>query len=277
MMSDSTLRPRSGTSAKALLLTILGEFVLPRNGAVWTSTLIDGLDHLGVNERNARQAITRLSDQKLIRADRVGRRTRWHLTVQGRRLLQDGAARIYEFGDSGTNWNSRWLVVLASVPEGQRSKRHQLRTQLGFAGFGFIGPAVAVSPHVNREAIANSVLHDLELDDSAIVLIAETGSFVPDLEMIRRAWNLADLSQRYTDFLHDFEGRRPRGDSEHFVGLIELVHAWRRFPFLDPEIPTELLPAAWPGVRARKLFDGRRASWSLGANEWFEEAEAAAE
>ena len=60
-------RPRAasplGTSAKAFLLTMLGELVLPHGGEVWTSTVVSGLGLLGVEERNARQAIARLADQ----------------------------------------------------------------------------------------------------------------------------------------------------------------------------------------------------------------------
>ena len=32
------------------------------------------------------------------------------------------------------------------------------------------------------------------------------------------------------------------------------MHAWRRFPFLDPKLPAELLPAEWAGARAAALF-----------------------
>jgi len=42
---------------------------------------------------------------------------------------------------------------------------------------------------------------------------------------------------------------------------VQLVHAWRRFPLIDPALPPELLPAGWSGVRAAKLFRRRRAQW----------------
>ena len=46
-----------------MLLTILGEFVLPRGGTAWTQSLVDGLATLGASERNARQAIARTAEQ----------------------------------------------------------------------------------------------------------------------------------------------------------------------------------------------------------------------
>jgi phenylacetic acid degradation operon negative regulatory protein len=53
-----------------------------------------------------------------------------------------------------------------------------------------------------------------------------------------------------------------------------LVHAWRKFPFLDPDLPAELLPSDWPRRRAHELFTGRHAAWAGPAQEWFDSLEA---
>lgn len=264
----------TGDSARALLLTLLGEFVLPNDSAAWTSTIVEALGLLDVAERNARQAIARLADRDVIASERAGRRVRWHLTATGHTLLDTGAQRIYGFGADGQAWDGRWLVVYASVPEEQRAKRHQLRSQLEFAGFGFLGPGVAVSPHVDREVTANAILEGLDLGDRAVVLRAETGSFVPDTEIIRRAWDLDTLAGRYDQFVREFVHRQPRTNEARFVALAQLVHAWRRFPFEDPEIPDSLLSPGWPGRRAKLLFDDRRAMWRAQAMSWFKDRDA---
>ena len=266
-MAEPALRPRSGRSAKALLLTMLGEFVLPRGGVVWTSTIIAGLGELGISERNARQAAARLAEDGLIVSERVGRSARWVLTDRGRRLLELGAERIYGFGAPGEAWDGRWLVVHASVPESLRADRHRLRTRLGFAGFGFLGPGVAISPHVDREQLANETLRELEVD--AVVFVARTGSFAPDAVIIERAWDLAGLADRYRSFLADANAHPSVSDAERFAAVVSLVHEWRRFPFDDPEIPFELLPDGWPGGDAKEVFDRCRSSWLPAAGEWF--------
>jgi phenylacetic acid degradation operon negative regulatory protein len=276
-MTDRAMRPRSGSSAKALLLTTLGEFVLPHGGSVWTSTVVSALAVLGVEERNARQAVARLADQGILRSEKEGRKARWHLTDQGSRLLTVGSGRIYQFGAGGDTWDERWLVVLCSVPEDQRAKRHQLRSQLGFAGFGFLAPGVAISPHLDREDAANAVLKDLGLLPGAVVLRAETGELVAPDELLRRAWDLDSLASGYDGFIAAFKRRSPRSDEANFAALVDLVHAWRRFPFVDPEIPARLLPSRWPGTMAKELFDARHAAWSPGANAWYEEGESAAD
>jgi len=262
-------KPRAGASAKASLLTIMGEFVLPHGGAVWTATLVRALAALGVEERNARQAIARLAEQGLVRSEREGRRARWHVTDRGVRLLTAGAARIYGFGDAAAVWDGRWLVVVCSVPEEQRAKRHRLRSQLGFAGFGFLGPTIAVSPHVERESTANTVLEELGLLPAAVVVRGELGEHVEPAELLRRGWDLDTLAADYDAFIATFGDRSPRAGDTQFAAMVELVHEWRRFPFVDPEIPRQLLPPRWPGRPAKQLFDARHAAWSAAADEWY--------
>jgi phenylacetic acid degradation operon negative regulatory protein len=271
------MRPPTRRSAKALLLTSLGEFVLPRGGSAWTATLVEALAAVGVAERSARQALARLKDQGLIEPERHGRRTRWNLSAAGHHLLNVGSERIYQFGADQDAWDRHWLVVHSPVPEEQRAKRHQLRGQLEFAGFGFLGAGLAVSPHVDREEAANEVLRDLGLVTTAVVFRAEVGSLLEPEELLRRAWDLEAIAARYRDFVAAFAALAPGDARETFAALVTLVDEWRRFPFGDPEIPGDLLPDTWPGRRARQLFEQRRTTWAPAASGWFEGLEAAAQ
>ena len=264
---------RSSSSATSLLLTILGELVLPHGATVWTSTVVAAMGTLGVEERNARQALLRLAERGTITSEKEGRKARWQLTDEGRRLLTAGTKRIYAFGDDHDEWDGRWLVVLCSVPEDQRAKRHQLRNALGFAGFGFLAPGVAVCPHVEREDDANAVLRDLDLVPGAVVFRAETGSLVEPDELLARAWDLDGLSAEYTAFVTAFARRTPQSGDATFAALVELVHAWRRFPLIDPEIPARLLPDRWPLPSAKALFDARHDDWAPPAKRWYVEVE----
>jgi len=147
----SRRRELGATSARSLLLTVLGEFVLPRPEPVWTQTLIDVLAELGVEQKSARQALARTAAEGLLVSDRSGRRVRWSLSASGRRLLTDGAARIYGFGTRTAAWDGRWLVLLVSVPESRRQLRHRLRTQLAWAGLGSPSPGVWLSPDPDKQ------------------------------------------------------------------------------------------------------------------------------
>lgn len=240
---------------------------------MWTSTVVDSLAAMGIEERNARQAIARLAEQGLVESSREGRRARWHLTKGGRELLTVGTERIYRFGADGDDWDHHWLVVLCSVPEDQRAKRHQLRSQLAFAGFGFLSAGIAISPHLDREDMANQVLRNLRLHTTAVVFRAEVGSLIAPEDLLSRAWDLDALATQYHDFVETFGAGVASDDETAFVALVDLVHAWRHFPFVDPEIPADLLPSTWPGRDARGVFDDRHAAWERQAAGFFESLE----
>src|ERR1700756_1245057 len=84
-------------SARGLLFTVLGEFVLPGDQMAWTSALLTVFARLGIEEKTARQALMRTSAAGWLDAEKIGRRTRWRLTGSARRLLTGGAERIYSF------------------------------------------------------------------------------------------------------------------------------------------------------------------------------------
>src|ERR1700749_945420 len=82
-------------SARGLLFTVLGEFVLPAGGAVWTSAIIDVLGRVGVEEKAGRQALMRTAADGFLESEKVGRRTRWRLTDDASTLLTEGTQRIF--------------------------------------------------------------------------------------------------------------------------------------------------------------------------------------
>jgi phenylacetic acid degradation operon negative regulatory protein len=69
--------------------------------------------------------------------------------------------------------------------------------------------------------------------------------------LVRQAWDLDEIEERYEEFLARFRGRLAR---DPLAVTAELVHAWRRFPWIDPVLPTSLLPTPWSGVASAKLF-----------------------
>src|SRR5580692_12910277 len=99
-------------SARGLLFTVLGEFVLPAGGSAWTSAFIDVFARLGVEEKAARQALMRTAADGWLSPERIGRRTVWRLTPAAERLLRDGTERIFGFTAAADDWDGRWTVVI---------------------------------------------------------------------------------------------------------------------------------------------------------------------
>ncbi|CAN5308336.1 PaaX family transcriptional regulator C-terminal domain-containing protein [soil metagenome] len=252
-------------SARSLLLTILGEFMLPRESPVWTSTLVAALAEVRVEEKSARQAIARTASEGLIVATRHGRRVQWLLSPAGQRLLSEGAERIYGFMAAAPQWHGQWLVLALTVPETQRRLRHRLRTRLTWAGLGSPAPGVWVTPDPSKEGEVAKVMAELGLTDLAFSYVGRFGTIGSEQRLVAQAWNLDELKVRYAGFIDRFAALAPDTDDEALRAQIELVQEWRRFPFLDPALPEELLPERWIGTAAARVFRAQHAGWHVAA------------
>jgi phenylacetic acid degradation operon negative regulatory protein len=271
---DDQLRRRSvgAPAARSLLLTILGEYVLPRGEAVWQETLVEALVSVGHTSQAARQALARSVRGGWLSTSRVGRRARVSLSPGAASLLETGAARIYSFGQPW-DWDGRWLVLILRVPESRREVRHQLRTRLAWAGMGSMGGGVWLTPHVSREAELRAAVSEAPAA-LATSFTGSLGMLGQGSDVAAAAWDLDVVRLQYEAFVEDFASIRPSSGEAFFRMQTLLVHAWRKFPFLDPDLPAELLPSGWPRRRAYELFTGRHSAWSDPARAWFEELEA---
>jgi phenylacetic acid degradation operon negative regulatory protein len=262
----SRRRELGATSARSLLFTIAGEFMLPQGEPVWTQVLLDVFAELGVEPKSGRQALARSAAEGLLRSDRAGRRVRWGLTDAGQRLLSAGARRIYGFGAASDGWDGRWLVLLVSVPESRRQLRHRLRSRLAWAGMGTPAPGVWLSPHPDKQNEVAEVIAELDLTEVSSSFVGPFGAIGRERELVTQAWNLTHVESAYQEFIDTFSQSSPVGPRAVLREQVHLVHAWRRFPFLDPRLPTELLPGGWAGAKAAELFNDLHERWSGPAN-----------
>jgi phenylacetic acid degradation operon negative regulatory protein len=271
---DDQLRRRSvgAPAARSLLLTILGEYVLPRGEAVWQETLVGALVSVGYTQHAARQALARSVRDGWLSTERVGRRARLSLSTRTAELLATGAARIYSFGEPW-EWDGRWLMLILRVPEERREVRHQLRTRLAWGGLGSMGAGVWLTPHVEREAELCAAIREAPAAE-ATSFVASLGALGRGEDVVAAAWDLEEVRSQYDAFIEDFSAVRVVFASQGFRMQTLLVHAWRKFPFLDPDLPSELLPAGWPRRRAHELFVARHSAWGPPARLYFSELEA---
>ena len=253
-------------SARGLLFTLLGEFVLPGDGTAWTSAVLASFARLGIEEKTTRQALMRTAASGWLDPEKVGRRTRWRLTASAQKMLTEGADRIYSFTGPGESWDGRWLLVYARIPESDRRARHVVQSRLTWAGFGSLGAGLWISPHPDREAEAIGVLREAGVAADAHVFVARRSGLADVQVMVAAAWDLGAIEDRYEEFIEEFRGTAP---ADVLARQVEIVHAWRRFPSIDPVLPRELLPARWSGLKAARLFADRHQRWSGDAKqEW---------
>lgn len=249
-------------SARSLLLTVLGELVMPSGtDRVWTSSLLYVLTGLGVEEQTARQAIARGASAGWIVGHRRGREVEWEITEAGRRLIEEGAERVHSLSAPSEPWNGDWLIVLVSVPQRHRAVRKKLYGALSWEGFGNPTPGVWLSPRPDRRAGVRRVVAELGLRDSTLAFLGGSLDIgLTDDEIVRRSWDLDEVRTRYERLLVDYSGVRPAPGDPLLFTHIQLVNEWQRFPFLDPQLPDALLPD-WIGRRAAVVFTGLRSQW----------------
>jgi len=269
--AGSRRRETGSASARSLLLTVLGEFVHPRGAPVWTATLVAGLAALGVEEKSARQAIARSAADGVLESEKTGRRVSWHITRPGTRLLSEGTRRIYGFMKETPPWDGGWLVLTVAIPETQRQLRHKLRMRLTWLGMGSPSPGIWILPDVSKVAEVAEVIDELELNERAFAWTGKLASIGYPDTLIADAWSLDDVEQRYEEFLATFGQMRASTPLTAFQAQVRLVQEWRRFPFLDPVLPRELLDHDWPGPRAAKLFHRRHDEWHGAAQRYWTE------
>jgi phenylacetic acid degradation operon negative regulatory protein len=264
-----SMRP---SSARALLLVVIGEFVWPTGQPAWSSTLLSALSEFGIEPSAGRKALQRIAATGITVSGREANRVRWSVTGKGDRILRSGWERTYGWQARDTAWDGRWLVLSVTVPESQRKLRHHLQSRLLWAGLGSPAPGEWLTPHAERGEQVAEIVRQLGLADQAHSFTGELGPLGDPLRLVRAAWDLDDLDKDYRTFIDAYAGREPGTDREYFRARVELVQDWRRFPYLDPDLPAAYLPPSWPGAQASTLFTERYQAWRAASGRYWDAA-----
>ena len=98
---------------------------------------------------------------------------------------------------------------------------------------------------------------------------AQIGAIGDPAKLVAEAWDLDGVAEAYRSFIARFGRTRASSAETMFRAQTQMVHEWRRFPFLDPDLPAEVLPSRWPRKRAHDLFRERHDAWHAAAQEYF--------
>jgi phenylacetic acid degradation operon negative regulatory protein len=235
-----------------LALTIFGAYLRERGDRAWSGGMVELLGEFGFSTEAARAALARLATRQLIARTKVGRQVFYTLTPRAQALLEEGDGRIFGFGDADAKAPAEhWTVLWHSLPETHRVERARLGRRLRFLGFGSVQDATWVAPH-DREREVVALLDSLDIAGYAYVMVGRPTEALHAGTLVEQAWDLASVSDAYDDFLREFGPYRTRraraalGDREAFVVRTRALHLFRGFPFLDPELPDELMPRPAP-------------------------------
>ena len=235
---------REPSRTGSIAITMFGDAIVPRGGAVWLGTLLEFFQTLDIDASVVRTAMSRLTADGWFERNKVGRNSFYRLKTKGRQTFETATRHIYDPPPS--NWTGRFELLLIGNGEDRDASREALKN----AGFGSPLPGVWVAPSgvpVPEEAARAIRLEVSAEDDSG-------------RRLLRESWPLDRTADAYLKFMKTFEplrawnGRRDAlTEADAFTARILLIHHYRRVVLRDPLLPTALLPKDWPGSAARAL------------------------
>jgi phenylacetic acid degradation operon negative regulatory protein len=232
-----------GLQPQDLVLTIFGAYVR-RGEQVWSGGMVEILESLDFTTGSARAALARLVNRDLLARTRDGRRAFYSATHRAEALLSQGDRRIFSFGREEPHVQP-WTVLWHAIPEAERVARSRFASQLRFLGFGSVQDATWVAAR-DREQDVLVLLRQLGIESYATVLVGRVSSEAAPIALVAEAWDLEDARQRYEAFLGEFgalrtaPARRGLDAAGAFRRRTLLLHRFRGFPSIDPELPADV-------------------------------------
>lgn len=253
-------RPLRGGS---LIVTVFGDAIAPRGGAIALASLIQVMAPFGLTERLVRTSVARLAADDWLSSRRDGRYSEYRLSPRGEQRFIEATLRIY--GGPAISWNGCWTFVVA--PGLAAARRLRLRKLLRWKGFGEIDSGVLAhpmaSPDSTREYLAMN-----DLADAAILLESRAAPGGDSVRLVRHGWDLRDLAARYERLIRQLESvgealtrQSTPEPAAAFIVRTLLIHEYRKIHLRDPLLPHALLPTDWPGTAAYELC--RRLYWGV--------------
>lgn len=261
-----------------LIFTLYGDYILPRGGEAWIGHLITLMTSFDTSAQAVRSTLSRMARKGWLRTRREGRHSFYTITPKAEKLLQEGATRIYQ--PRQDPWDGRWFVLHYSIPERKRHRRHRLRQRLTWLGFGRLGPGVWISPRDLRQEVTE-VTEALKLTNQVYLFAGEYFGPPHEQEIVNQCWGLVELNRAYRAFIdrhkpgwEQFMAQSNNGDINAHAAFVQrflLVHEYRSFPYVDPNLPPQFLPGDWLGNEAIQLFQAYAALLAPKANQYVDD------
>jgi phenylacetic acid degradation operon negative regulatory protein len=242
---------REPSRTGSLIITVYGDAIVPRGGAVWLGTLLAFFKTLDIDGSVVRTAASRLAADGWLSRARVGRNSFYRLADKGRETFAAASRHIYAAGPP--HWTGRFDLLL--LPNGAGG-RDGLRDSLRHAGFGNPLPGLWLAP--SGTAVPEGAADAIRLEAMVPPAADEAGS---GRRLIAASWQLERTADAYRLFVATFaplqafvrRADHELSDSEAFTARILLIHQYRRIVLRDPLLPEAMLPPDWPGTAARAL------------------------
>ncbi|MGN7397010.1 phenylacetic acid degradation operon negative regulatory protein PaaX [Peribacillus frigoritolerans] len=250
-----------GTNTQSMIFTIYGDYIRNYGSKIWIGSLIRLLKEFGHNEQGVRVAVSRMVKQGWIQSEKQGNKSYYFLTDRGVQRIDEAANRIYKMKPN--EWDGKWRILMYTIPEDKRQLRDDLRKELLWSGFGSFSSGCWISPN-DLEKQINRLIEKYDIDEYVDFFISEYKGPKENQSLVEKSWQLEEIENKYEEFIEKYSkqfivhqsiiSRGEMSDADCFVERTNLVHEYRKFLFIDPGLPKELLPSKWNGNHAALLF-----------------------
>ncbi|AMM91978.1 PaaX family transcrtiptional regulator [Peribacillus simplex] len=244
-----------------MIFTIYGDYIRNYGSKIWIGSLIRLLKEFGHNEQGVRVAVSRMVKQGWIQSEKQGNKSYYFLTDRGVQRMDEAANRIYKMKPN--DWDGKWRVLMYTIPEDKRQLRDDFRKELIWSGFGSFSSGCWISPN-DLEKQIHRLIEKYDINEYVDFFISEYKGPKENQSLVEKSWHLEEIENKYEEFIEKYSkqfivhqsiiSRGEMSDADCFVERTNLVHEYRKFLFIDPGLPKELLPSKWNGNHAALLF-----------------------
>jgi phenylacetic acid degradation operon negative regulatory protein len=245
-----------------MVFTLYGDYIRYRGGEAWIGSLIRLLRPIGLSGQAVRSTLSRMARKGWLKSRTSGRFSYYSLTPKSIKLLEEGAQHLFQ--PRADPWDGRWHVLVYSIPEAKRHLRRKLQRRLRWLGFGTLNHATWISPRDLHDEVGQ-VVNAFNIRPYVEFFTAEHRDFSSDAEIAARCWDLKRLRRYHAALIARYEPLykqdKARIEAGHrlqpetcFVRRFKLIDEYLSSPYVDPNLPLELLPEDWLGGRAAHLF-----------------------
>lgn len=245
----------------SLIITLYGDAIVPRGGAVWLGTVLQFCGHLGIAEGVVRTAMSRLAADGWLERTRAGRHSFYQLAARGLATFREASTHIYH--PASVVWPGHFALVLTD----RGADKDAVRAVMSGGGFGLLAPDTWLAPGGHPVPAVPGQVLTLQLSGDAATARA----------LAARVWPLERMAADYERFIRAFTPVQTAlassgavSDLDALAARVLLVHEFRRIVLRDPLLPAAILPSQWPGARARALCADVYARVLAGSERWLD-------
>ncbi len=247
------------TRAKSMVMTIFCDVVYPHGGHVSLGSLVEAGGLVGISEQALRSAVNRLVAEGWLISEAQGRRSIFSFSETGRLRATIPLGRVYQSFD--LPWAGQWNIVIAKNWRLDQEIYLQATKDLLWAGYGRVSDNVFIRPIIGGDMTPCCPGSILAKEVVCFVGSEKQCPLNGDIDdLISRAWDMSTIADRYAAFkeryspvLASLTKNPSMRSAEAFALRLCMMHDLRRIRIMDPQLPSNLLPKGWKGIKALEL------------------------